>query len=562
MQARCVAGVLSGVNRLVAEVAGGGEEHGDVVFVAGGDGVGVVFGSAGLNDGGDTGSGRLIDAVAEGEEGIGGEDGPPAPLAGLVGGDVHGIDAAHLPRSDADEGVVASEDDGVGFDVLHAAPGEFEALEFFGGGLAFGDDFPVGGGLADAVEVLHEEAAGDFTIVEAPNARRGEAWAFEEADVGLPLGLGGEDFEGIVVVVGGDDGFDEAIGEAEFFGSRGIDRTIEGEDRAEGADGVAGVGVAEGGGEFLGDGGTAGVVVLDDDGAGEVELADEIHGGVEIEEVVVGEFLAVELLCGSEGTGFGVAFDIEGGSLVGIFAVAEGTLLVEGKVELRRVVTCRFLGGDAVEVLGDGGVIAGGHLEGGEGEFTAEGCCPGSRAESGEDFFKLGVVCDDSDVGVVLGGGADHTGSADIDIFDGVFESDIGFRDGGFEGVEIHNDEFEGDNAVGLDGFGVAGEVGATEDGAVDLGMKGFDAAVHDFGEAGVGGDIDDGDAVLDEEFAGAAGGEDFEPEFDEGLGELVEVGLVTDADEGTTGSHRDPRFLWKNRGERGNETRWYRGGC
>ena len=41
------------------------EEHGDVLLVAGGDGVGVVFGTTGLDDGGDTGPGGLVDTVTD-----------------------------------------------------------------------------------------------------------------------------------------------------------------------------------------------------------------------------------------------------------------------------------------------------------------------------------------------------------------------------------------------------------------------------------------------------------------------------------------------------------------
>ena len=56
--------------------------------------------------------------------------------------------------------------------------------------------------------------------------------------------------------------------------------------------------------------------------AGSVELADQLPAGVEIDEVVVAELLALELLGG--GDAGAAAVGVEGGALVGIFAVAEG----------------------------------------------------------------------------------------------------------------------------------------------------------------------------------------------------------------------------------------------
>ena len=53
---------------------------------------------------------------------------------------------------------------------------------------------------------------------------------------------------------------------------------------------------------------------------------------------------------------------------------------------------------------------------------------------------------------------------------------------------------------------GVGGVVADSEDGAGDLRMHGFDAAVEHFGEAGDFADIFDGDAVFAQQPGGAAG--------------------------------------------------------
>ena len=71
---------------LVAEVAGSGEEHGDVMLVRGGDYFIVADGAAGLGDGGDAAGRRHFDVVGEGEEGVGCEDAALAPCPRRCGG--------------------------------------------------------------------------------------------------------------------------------------------------------------------------------------------------------------------------------------------------------------------------------------------------------------------------------------------------------------------------------------------------------------------------------------------------------------------------------------------
>ena len=51
---------------------------------------------------------------------------------------------------------------------------------------------------------------------------------------------------------------------------------------------------------------------------------------------------------------------------------------------------------------------------------------------------------DDGDVGEVFGGGADHGGAADVDVFDDLVEGDVGFGGGLLEGVEVDDDHVDG----------------------------------------------------------------------------------------------------------------------
>ncbi len=90
----------------------------------------------------------------------------------------------------------------------------------------------------------------------------------------------------------------------------------------------------------------------------------------------------------------------------------------------------------------------------------------------------------------------------------------------------------------------VLGVVAQEEQAAVDFGVEGFDAAGEDFGEAGVIGDLGDGDALVAQEFGGAAGGEEFDVEFlDERAGEGGEAGFI--------GERRGGRGRWAWRGRR-----------
>src|SRR5580704_6197611 len=127
-----------------------------------------------------------------------------------------------------------------------------------------------------------------------------------------------------------DDAFDEEFGY--LFGGESVYDVVEGQHAAEGGDWITGerlrVGIEQGG--LLG--GAARIVVLDDDGGGPFEFGDEATGGFEVNIVVVGEFLALKLLRGGESRCRMARGNIESGSLVGIFAVAQFLFAAKGDV--------------------------------------------------------------------------------------------------------------------------------------------------------------------------------------------------------------------------------------
>ena len=69
----------------MAEMAVAGEDHGDARGIGGGDDFFVTHGATGLDAGGDAGIDGGLQAVVEGEHGIGGDDGSVEIETGFFG---------------------------------------------------------------------------------------------------------------------------------------------------------------------------------------------------------------------------------------------------------------------------------------------------------------------------------------------------------------------------------------------------------------------------------------------------------------------------------------------
>ena len=150
-----------------------------------------------MDDDGAAGGGADFDGVDEGDEGVGGGDGPAGAFARFFGAESGAADSVGLAGAHADEDSVFDEDDGVGLDVLGDDPSGTHVGFFGGGELALADDVKllVVGGVA----VLDEEAAAGGADLEAGAARVTERCG-EDAEV-FRLLL--EVFEGVFVVAAG-----------------------------------------------------------------------------------------------------------------------------------------------------------------------------------------------------------------------------------------------------------------------------------------------------------------------------------------------------------------------
>jgi len=96
---------------------------------------------------------------------------------------------------------------------------------------------------------------------------------------------------------------------------------------------------------------------------------------------------------------------------------------------------------------------------------------------------------------VVLRRGADHRGTADIDLLERLGERDAGPRHRRLEGVEGDDDEVDGQDPVLLERVHIGGSVPPRQDAPMDLRVERLDAAVEHLGEAGDVGNVTDGDA-------------------------------------------------------------------
>src|SRR5215510_7569847 len=168
--------------------------------------------------------------------------------------------------------------------------------------------------------------------------------------------------------------------------------------------------------------GAAWIGVLDDDASGRalgIELGDAFVGRVGVVNVVVGKLFALHLARGGD-AGPQSAGAIERRRLMRVLAVAQrfnqaAADCTEGG---------RGIGELIREPVGDRGVIDAGASIGLGGELAAQRkrrraavlpeLCQHDRIVAGIDH--------DRHLGVILGGGADHGGTADVDILDAGFE--------------------------------------------------------------------------------------------------------------------------------------------
>ena len=127
----------------MAKMPHAGEDHGQAVLVAGGDGFGIADRAARLDDSADAGAGRFVHVVAKWEERIGGEHAARDAVAGLAHRHVRRIHAAHLPGAHAERRIDGGIDDGIGFHMIHHPPAKKQRAPFAVRRRPFRDDLAI-----------------------------------------------------------------------------------------------------------------------------------------------------------------------------------------------------------------------------------------------------------------------------------------------------------------------------------------------------------------------------------------------------------------------------------
>ena len=321
----------------------------------------------------------------------------------------------------------------------------------------------------------------------------------------------------------------------------GIQFAIEGNDAAEGRGGVGAVGVCVGFGDALGARDAAGVGMLDDYAGGGIELPHAFERGVAVGDIVVREFLALELLRLRHAGADGARIGVERGLLMRILAVAQIQMLAKRQIQVIRKGRRRAADG-AGEVRRYHGVVLSGVRECLGGEPASHGVV--GRALIGRQFVEQRAVVaridHDRDRGMVLGGGAHHGRSADVDVIDRIIVSGAGACHRGGERIEIDGQQIDGlYRVLAHDGFV---DAAPSQKAAVNLRMQRLDPAAHDLRKAGVLGHFFDDDAVIRQQLGGAAGRQQLDAAFAQFAGEFNDAGLVGNAEQRTA----DGREQWR----------------
>ena len=148
----------------------------------------------------------------------------------------------------------------------------------------------------------------------------------------------------------------------------------------------------------------------------------------------------------------------------------------------------------------------------------------------------------DRDRLIILGSGAQHRGTADINLFDRFHELDAGLRDRGFERIKIDHKKVDCLDAV-LARRGLVLLVAAkVEQRTVHFRMQRLYPAIEHFGEPGKIGNVADVDSRLPQETRCAASGNNFHALFFELACEIGHASFVGNGDESALDFHEDFR--------------------
>ncbi len=142
--------------------------------------------------------------------------------------------------------------------------------------------------------------------------------------------LGGKNLLRASVKAGRRDALDEEF--CDFFSGRRVHFAIEGKHAAKRGNRIAGISLQVSVTQHFLLGGTARIIVLDDDCRGLLKFGGNTARRFQIYKIVVGELFALKLPGGGQSGGWLARGNIQRRSLVRIFAIAEGPEALESDV--------------------------------------------------------------------------------------------------------------------------------------------------------------------------------------------------------------------------------------
>ena len=408
--------------------------------------------------------------------------------------------------------------------MLSELPGEQERRDLLLGGSAVGDHLQVRRVYGNVLVGLDEHPALDLLHLVLP-VLLGRAYGGlgpEEAYVLLGLHY----LRRALLVVGADDGLHEVLGD--LLGGGHVAVPVQADDASERRERIHVVGGDESVVDAVGRRQPARVGVLHDDRGGLLEVHADVQGLVQVEDVVVGELLAMDLLRLGDRGARGERVLVERCGLVGVLPVPEVLHLLQRDWE-RRGEPFAEVGVHAGRYHG---VVVGGGHEGLGHEPPQEllGKLSG-LLQLVEYVVVLAGRGDDSDGLPVLRRGADHAGAADVYVLYDVLEGGALFQDGLLERIEVYDHHVYGLYPFVRYGLHVLRYVPASEDACMDARMERLYAAVEHLGEPGHIGHLGDADAVLFQKPVCPACGDYFDSERGEGPCEVHDPILVGNAD-------------------------------
>ena len=232
--------------------------------------------------------------------------------------------------------------------------------------------------------------------------------------------------------------------------------------------------------------------VLDDDAGGLVKGFDTFPGCIRVSNVVVGQFLALQLSVVRNAPGCWRKIAVEGRFLMRIFSIPQVLDVDEIDVRLFRESLSLAVHVGCREVIADRRVVGGGMGERTSGEtktrFLTDG--PTGCLDFLNQRWIVRRVRDDGDVLPVLGSGPHHGRSADVDILDRILQCAIRFGDRLHKGVEIDDDNVDGRDSMFFQRLQMRVDIASREDAAMHFRMQRLDPAIKHFRETGVFADL------------------------------------------------------------------------